>query len=153
MKLHTDESPKEGGILSLQEIYDYEEMFGEENQKVAYEKTGNMCLVHVRAAEGRSRGGRAAPVGRNHTMAGMSERAMSVLLTQLCSLCACGAGEPCRAVTWPKDFSSGDVLKLERLGWISKGDELNASRLGKSSVKITCQPKRPIRVLSKHKAT
>lgn len=55
IKLHTDEGPKEGGILSLQEIYDHQEVFEGEDQRLACGKSGNMCLVPVRAAEGSSR--------------------------------------------------------------------------------------------------
>lgn len=55
-------------------------------------------------------------------------------------------------MTWPGDFSSGGVLKLGRLRWISNGGELNASGLGKTNMKVICQPKREVWVLSKYKA-
>lgn len=102
IKLHTDEGPKEGGSLCLWEIYDHREVFEGENQRVARGKSGNMCLVCVRAAEGSSRVGRGASL---HVAwwAGITLWQGWVSGQHQCP-CACGAGEPYRAVAWPRDF-------------------------------------------------
>lgn len=44
IKLHTDEGPKEGGILSLQEIYDQQEVFREESRESLVGSLGTCAL-------------------------------------------------------------------------------------------------------------
>lgn len=83
IKLPTDECPQMGGILSVREIFDHHMVFRGEHQKTACRMSGNMGLVHVRAAESSRKWARGAPfhlarVHRNHIVIDRCEWSSSV---------------------------------------------------------------------------